>query len=96
MDAEEENGGIAANASEGGLLVYLPEVIKKRTLLKIVKGLEVRRLRRVMSFLGERGVTSIEYAIIAAAIAMGIILAVTAIGNQVGSVYTDMGSSFPK
>jgi Flp pilus assembly pilin Flp len=60
------------------------------------KDREVRPLRRVMSFLGERGVTSIEYAIIAAAIAMGIILAVTAIGNQVGSVYTDMGSSFPK
>ena len=53
-------------------------------------------MKRMMNFLGERGVTSIEYAIIAAAIAMGIILAVTAIGNQVGSVYTDMGSSFPK
>jgi len=36
MDGEEKNGGFATNASQGGLLVYLPEVIEKGALLKIV------------------------------------------------------------
>jgi len=36
VDGEEKNGGFATNASEGGLLVYLPEVVEKGTLLKIV------------------------------------------------------------
>ena len=36
MDREEEYGGIATNASERGLLVYLPEFIEKGALLKIV------------------------------------------------------------
>ena len=36
MDREEEYGGIATNASEGGLLVDLPQVIEIMTLLKIV------------------------------------------------------------
>jgi hypothetical protein len=36
VDGEEKYGGFATNASEGGLLVYLPEVIEKGTLLKIV------------------------------------------------------------
>jgi hypothetical protein len=35
-DHEEEHGGIAANASESGLLVYLPEFLDKGALLKIV------------------------------------------------------------
>ena len=36
VDGEEKYGGFATNASEGGLLVYLPEVVEKGTLLKIV------------------------------------------------------------
>ena len=36
MDREEEYGGIATNASEGGLLVYLSELIPKGVILKIV------------------------------------------------------------
>ena len=36
VDCEEEYGGIATNASERGLLVYLPEFIEKGALLKIV------------------------------------------------------------
>ena len=35
-DHEEKYGGVAANASEGGLLVYLHELIPKGTSLKIV------------------------------------------------------------
>ena len=35
-DGEEKYGGFATNASEGGLLVYLPEVIEKGTSLKII------------------------------------------------------------
>ena len=36
MDREEEYGGIATNASEGGLLVYLSELIPNGAILKIV------------------------------------------------------------
>ena len=36
VDGEEKYGGFATNASEGGLFVYLPEVIEKGTLLKII------------------------------------------------------------
>jgi len=36
MDREEEYGGIATNASEGGLLVYHSELIPKGATLKIV------------------------------------------------------------
>ncbi len=36
VDHEEEYGGIATNASEGGLLVYLSEFIEKGAFLKIV------------------------------------------------------------
>ena len=36
VDGEEKNGGFATNASQGGLLVYLPEIIEKGKLLKIV------------------------------------------------------------
>jgi len=30
VDGEEEHGGFTTNASEGGLLVYLPEIIEKK------------------------------------------------------------------
>jgi hypothetical protein len=36
MDREEEYGGITANASEGGLLVHLPEFIEKVKILRLV------------------------------------------------------------
>ena len=48
-DSEETYGGIVANASEAGLLVYLPETIKTGALLKIeilfVKGLELNMIK---------------------------------------------------
>jgi c-di-GMP-binding flagellar brake protein YcgR len=50
-DVKETFGGMVANASEGGLLVYLPERIEIGTLLKIeilyVKGLELDTIRAV-------------------------------------------------
>jgi len=50
-DAKETFGGMVANASEGGLLVYLPERIDIGGLLKIeilyVKGLELDTIRAV-------------------------------------------------
>src|SRR4030043_1329753 len=48
-DAKETFGGMVTNASEGGLLVYLPERIEIGALLKIeimyVKGLELDTIR---------------------------------------------------
>jgi c-di-GMP-binding flagellar brake protein YcgR len=48
-DSEQSYGGIVSNASEGGLLVYLPEAIKIGTLLAIeilfVKGLELNTIK---------------------------------------------------
>lgn len=50
-DGEKPLGGMVANASEGGLLVYLPERIELGTLLKIeilyVKGLELDTIQAV-------------------------------------------------
>src|SRR4030043_1627206 len=50
-DAKETFGGMVANASEGGLLVYMPERIDIGALLKIeilyVKGLELDTIRAV-------------------------------------------------
>jgi c-di-GMP-binding flagellar brake protein YcgR len=50
-DIKETFGGMVANASEGGLLVYLPERIEIGALLKIeimyVKGLELDTIRAV-------------------------------------------------
>ncbi len=50
-DNREEHGGIATNASEGGLLVYLPEVIEKGALLRFtilfVKGEEASRIKGI-------------------------------------------------
>jgi len=51
VESRENRGGIAANISEGGLLVYLPEAIAKGTLLKIeilfVKGLELNSVKAI-------------------------------------------------
>ena len=50
-DAKETFGGMVANASEGGLLVYLPERVEMGTFLKIeifyVRGLELDTIRAV-------------------------------------------------
>ena len=54
-DREETYGGIVANASEGGLLVYLSEAIELGTLLKIeiifVKGSELNTIRGIAKVL---------------------------------------------
>lgn len=51
INGKEMYGGMVANASEGGLLVYLPEKIEIGTLLKIeifyVKGLELDTIKAV-------------------------------------------------
>lgn len=51
VEGKDVLGGIAANASEGGLLVYLPERIEIGALLKIevfyVQGLELKTIRAV-------------------------------------------------
>ena len=50
-DGEKPLGGMVANASEGGLLVYLPERIELGTLLKIeilyVRGLELDTIQAI-------------------------------------------------
>jgi len=52
VESEEPAGGIVANASEGGLLVYLPEAIEVGTLLKIeilfVKGLALNMIKAIV------------------------------------------------
>jgi c-di-GMP-binding flagellar brake protein YcgR len=51
VNAKETLGGMVANASEGGLLVYLPERIELGALLRIeifyVKGLELDTIKAV-------------------------------------------------
>jgi len=51
INGKENLGGIVANASEGGLLVYLPERMEIGTLLKIeifyLKGLELDTIKAV-------------------------------------------------
>lgn len=51
INGKEMYGGMVANASEGGLLVYLPEKIEIGALLKIeifyVKGLELDTIKAV-------------------------------------------------
>jgi c-di-GMP-binding flagellar brake protein YcgR len=51
IESSESRGGIAANVSEGGLLVYLPEAIGIGSLLKIeilfVKGLELNSIKAI-------------------------------------------------
>jgi pilus assembly protein Flp/PilA len=43
----------------------------------------------------ERGTTSLEYAVIAGLIAMVIIVAVGLIGDEVGTVFTNVEAGFP-
>jgi len=51
VDGKETYGGIVLNASEGGILVYLPEKIEIGAVLKIeilyVKGLELNVLKAI-------------------------------------------------
>ncbi len=51
MEGKETYGGIVANASEGGLLVYLPQRIEIGTVLKIeilyVQGLEFSTVKAI-------------------------------------------------
>jgi len=51
VNGKEVYGGIAANASEGGVLVYLPERMELGTVLKIevlyVRGLELNTIKAV-------------------------------------------------
>lgn len=51
IEGKETYGGIVANASEGGLLVYLPQRMEMGTVLKIeilyVKGLEFNTIKAV-------------------------------------------------
>ena len=51
IDGKEKYGGIVANASQGGILVYLPEKIPIGTLLKIeifyINGLELNNIKAV-------------------------------------------------
>ena len=51
IDGKETYGGIVSNASQGGLLVYLPERIEIGTLLKIeifyVRGLELDTIKAI-------------------------------------------------
>jgi len=51
IERKDRFGGVTANASRGGLLVYLPEAIVVGTLLKIevlfAKGLELNSIRAI-------------------------------------------------
>jgi len=51
VDGKETYGGIVANASEGGVLVYLPEKMEMGAVLKIeifyVKGLELDTIKAI-------------------------------------------------
>ena len=58
--------------------------------------MEVIGVKKLMTLWGEKGISSIEYALITALIAMVIILATTGIGQKVGDIFIGVGSSFPK
>ena len=58
--------------------------------------MEARIVKRLMALFGKRGVSSIEYAIIAAVIAMAIVVATTSLGQKVGHLYNVVGNSIPK
>ncbi len=51
IERKDRSGGVTANASRGGILVYLPEAIVVGTLLKIeilfVKGLELNSIKAI-------------------------------------------------
>ncbi|MEI9479162.1 MAG: Flp family type IVb pilin [Deltaproteobacteria bacterium] len=53
-------------------------------------------MRKITTFLGERGASSIEYAVISALIAGIIFLAVTSVGQRVVNLFSGVGNSFPK
>ncbi len=51
-------------------------------------------MKKLLGFLKEEdGVTAIEYGLIAALIAVGIITAVTAIGTKLGTTFTSVSSN---
>jgi pilus assembly protein Flp/PilA len=51
-------------------------------------------MTRLQAFLGdESGVTAIEYALIASLIAVFVIAAVTTVGTQVRTVFTEIGAT---
>jgi pilus assembly protein Flp/PilA len=51
-------------------------------------------MNRVQNFLGdEAGVTAIEYALIASLIAVAIIGAVTTVGTNLSTVFTEVGNT---
>ena len=51
-------------------------------------------MTRLQAFLGdESGVTAIEYALIASLIAVFVIAAVTTVGTQVRTVFTEIGTT---
>jgi Flp pilus assembly pilin Flp len=53
-------------------------------------------VRKVTTFLGERGASSIEYTVISALIAVVIFLAVTSVGQRLVNLFSGVGNSFPK
>lgn len=44
----------------------------------------------------ERGVTSVEYSLVALLVALAIIVGATALGVNLGALYSYIGSGFPK
>lgn len=53
----------------------------------------MRSLKRF--FESERGVTSVEYALIALLVALAILVAATALGVNLGALYSDVAGKFP-
>jgi Flp pilus assembly pilin Flp len=53
-------------------------------------------LKKNVPFLGEKGMSSIEYALISVLIATVIVLAVTTLGQGVVNLFSSVSNSFPK
>jgi Flp pilus assembly pilin Flp len=53
-------------------------------------------VKKTGAFLGDRGASSIEYAMISALIATVIFLAVTTFGQAVANLFSSVSNSFPK
>lgn len=53
-------------------------------------------MRKIAVFLGEKGMSSIEYALISALIATVIVLAVTTVGQGVVNLFRSVNNCFPK
>ena len=52
--------------------------------------------KRIARFVKDRsGVTSIEYALIAVIVAVGIVASITVLGNSVSEMYNTVSSSMP-